>query len=72
MDDVVDVLNNIQQQLADLRERVARLEEKIDVLATMQRGGMNGREKLIQWIVVAWLIFISALLGIEFKPVFKP
>ena len=55
----------IAAEIAEIKERLARLEEKVDWLVKMC-ARRNNSDKLIKYLIVLWLTFLSTLLGIEF------
>lgn len=53
---------DVYQQIAEMRERLARLEAKVDMLLNTLKNGKNG-SKIMQWLFAAWLSFLSAVIG---------
>ena len=54
----------IEREIVEIRERLARLEEKVDWLIRLCKH-RNNRDWILKWLYAAWLSFLSLLLGIE-------
>ena len=55
---------SVEREIMEIKERLARLEEKVDWLIRMYRS-RNNSDRILKWLFAAWLSFLSLLLGVE-------
>ena len=55
---------SVEREIVEIRERLARLEEKVDWLIKMYTR-RNNSDRILKWLFAAWLSFLSLLLGVE-------
>ena len=55
---------SVEREIVEIRERLARLEEKVDWLIKMYTR-RNNSDRILKWLFASWLSFLSLLLGVE-------